>query len=43
MYQISDLYSHFWKKDFKDFPGIAAETIICLFKFCFVGQFFQIL
>ena len=29
MYQISDLYSNFWKKDFKDFPGIAAETIIC--------------
>ena len=27
MYQISDLYTNFWKKDFKNFPGIAAETI----------------
>ena len=28
MYQISDLYSNFWKRDFKNFSGIVAETII---------------
>ena len=27
MYQISDLYSNFWKRDFKNFSGIVAETI----------------
>ena len=27
MYQISDLYSNLWKKDFKNFSGIVAETI----------------
>lgn len=27
MYQISDLYSNFWKKDFKNFSGIVAQTI----------------
>ena len=29
MYQISDLYSNFWKKDFKNFSGIVAESITC--------------
>ena len=29
MYHISDLYSNFWKKEFKNFSGIVAETIIC--------------
>ena len=29
MYQISDLYTNLWKKDFKNFPGIAAEIITC--------------
>lgn len=29
MYQISDLYSNFWKKDFKNFSGIVAEVITC--------------
>ena len=28
MYQISDLYSNFWKKNLKDFSGIIAETIV---------------
>lgn len=27
MYQISELYSNFWKKDLKNFSGIVAETI----------------
>lgn len=27
MYQISDLYSNFWKRDLKNFSGIVAETI----------------
>lgn len=27
MYQISDLYSNWWKRDFKNFSGIVAETI----------------
>ena len=27
MYQISDLYSNFWKRDFENFSGIVAETI----------------
>ena len=27
MYQISDLYSNFWKRDFKNFSGIVAESI----------------
>lgn len=27
MYQISDLYSNFWKKDFKKFSGIVVQTI----------------
>ena len=27
MYQISDLYSNFWKSDFENFSGIVAETI----------------
>ena len=29
MFQISDLYSNFWKKDFRNFSGIVAETINC--------------
>ena len=27
MFQISDLYSNFWKRDFKNFSGIEAESI----------------
>lgn len=27
MYQITDLYSNFWKKDFRNFSGIVTETI----------------
>lgn len=29
MYQISDLYSNFWKRDAENFPGIVALTITC--------------
>ena len=29
MYQISDLYSNYWKRNSKNFSGIVAETITC--------------